>query len=45
VKSALEKRFDRWFAAGLAALTIICLVTSLLARTQAWDQFASVLLR
>jgi hypothetical protein len=45
VKCVIEKRFDRWFAAGLAVLTVICLLSSLIARTEAWDQFATVLLR
>jgi hypothetical protein len=44
VKCALEKRFDRWFAAGLAVLAVICVASSLLARTAAWDRFATALL-
>jgi hypothetical protein len=44
-KCALEKRFDRWFAAGLAVLAVTCVASSLLARTQARDHFATVLLR
>jgi hypothetical protein len=43
-KCALEKRFDRWFAAGLAVLAAICVASSLLARTAAWDRFATALL-
>lgn len=45
VKCALEKRFDRWFAAGLGALTIICVAASLAAKTTAWEKFATLLLR
>ena len=44
-KCALEKRFDRWFAAGLAVLAVTFVASSLLAKTQAWDHFATVLLR
>jgi hypothetical protein len=43
-KCALEKRFDRWFAAGLAVLGVICVASSLLARTAVWDRFATALL-
>jgi hypothetical protein len=45
VKCAIEKRFDRWFAAGLAVLTIICIAASLVAKTTAWERFATLLLR
>jgi hypothetical protein len=45
VKSALEKRFDRYFAAGLALLTVICLATSLIAKTSAWEQVATALIQ
>lgn len=44
-KCALERRFDRWFAGGLAVLAVICVASSRLARTEAWDHFATVLLR
>ena len=45
VKCAIEKRFDRWFAGGLAVLAIICVAASLMAKTTAWEQFATLLLR
>lgn len=45
VKCALEKRFDRWFAAGFAVMTAVCVAASLVAKTAAWDQFATILLR
>lgn len=45
VKCALERRFDRWFAGALAALAAICVTFSLLAKTDAWVQFATVLMR
>jgi hypothetical protein len=45
VKCAIEKRFDRWFAGGLAVLAFICMATSLTAKTGAWDQIAALLLR
>ncbi len=45
VKCAIEKRFDRWFAAGLAVLAVICMASSLAAKTGAWDQLATLLLR
>lgn len=44
VKCLLEKRFDRWFAMGLAALTVICVASSLIARTAGWERFATFLL-
>jgi hypothetical protein len=43
-KCALENRFDRWFAAGLASLAAFCVAASLVARTSTWDKFASLLL-
>jgi hypothetical protein len=45
VKCAIEKRFDRWFAGGLAVLAVICIAASLVAKTTAWEQFATLLLR
>lgn len=45
LKCALEKRFDRWYAGGLGVLTVICLGTSLMAKTDAWDGLAAALLR
>ncbi len=44
-KCLSSKSFDRWFATGFAALTVISMVISLGAKTQAWDQIASALLR
>jgi hypothetical protein len=45
VKCAIERRFDRWFAGGLATLAVICIAASLVAKTAAWEQFATLLLR
>jgi hypothetical protein len=45
VKCAIEKRFDRWFAGGLVVLAVICIAASLVAKTTAWEQFATLLLR
>ncbi|MFO1459329.1 MAG: hypothetical protein U1G08_07950 [Verrucomicrobiota bacterium] len=43
-KFVLERRWDRWFAAGFGALAAICIVSSLVAKTGVWVQFASILL-
>ena len=45
IKCALERRFDRWFAGAFGALAVICVATSLVARTDAWVQFATILMR
>lgn len=45
LKCVVFKSFDRWFAGGLAALTAACVIISLGARTFAWDQIATFLLR
>jgi hypothetical protein len=45
VKCVIEKRFDRWFAGGLAVLAAICMAISLVAKTTSWEQFATFLLR
>lgn len=45
VKCVLERRIDRWFTLGLSALTVICMVASLVAKTTAWERFATLLLR
>lgn len=45
VKCGLEKRLDRWFATGLGGLAVVCLATSLVAKTKVWDQCATFLLR
>lgn len=44
VKCAVERRLDRWFGYGMLALTVICLAASLVARTSAWNSFATFLL-
>lgn len=44
-KCIVSKSFDRWFAAAVATLTVASAAISLGAKTQAWDQFASFLLR
>jgi hypothetical protein len=44
-KCIVFKSFDRWLAAGVAALTAVSVAISLGARTQIWDQFATFLLQ
>jgi hypothetical protein len=44
-KCIVFKSFDRWLAAGFAAITAVSVAISLGARTQAWDQFATFLLQ
>lgn len=44
IKCVLERRFDRWFAGAYAALVVICVTASLVAKTYAWVQFASLLM-
>lgn len=44
IKCAVERRWDRWFAAGFGALAAICVLSSLVAKTGVWVQFASMLL-
>jgi small basic protein len=44
-KCIVFKSFDRWLAAGVAALTAVSVAISLGARTQTWDQFATFLLQ
>jgi hypothetical protein len=41
----VSQSFDGWFAAGFASLTVASVAISLGAKTQAWDQFATFLLR
>ncbi|MBL9175282.1 MAG: hypothetical protein JNL10_17210, partial [Verrucomicrobiales bacterium] len=45
IKCAVERRWDRWFAVGFGALAAICVVSSLIAKTGAWVQFATILTR
>jgi hypothetical protein len=45
IKCALERRFDRWFAGAFGVLAVICVATSLVAKTDAWMQFATLLTR
>jgi len=45
IKCALERRFDRWFAGAFGALALICVATSLIAKTEIWVQFATLLIR
>lgn len=45
IKCALERRCDRWFAGAFGALVVICVATSLVAKTGAWTQFATLLMR
>lgn len=44
LKSMMERRFDRWFAGAFAALALICVAVSLVAKTEAWVQFATWLM-
>ena len=44
-KCIVSKSFDRWFAAGFAGKIVACVGISLLAKTAAWDQFTTFLLR
>ena len=43
-KCVVFKSFDRWFAGAVVAFTAASVATSLGAKTQAWDQFATFLL-
>lgn len=43
VKMAVTRRFDRWFAGGLAVLAIISLVTWQIAPSAAWERVANFL--
>ena len=45
VKCALERRFDRWFAGAYGAMVLVCVVASLVAKTGAWVQIATILMR
>jgi hypothetical protein len=45
VRSLLTRRFDRWFAVGYAGLFLAELPVMFLARSEAWDRFATFLLR
>lgn len=44
VKCVWSRSFDRWFATGFAALVIMTVAASLMAKTQAWVNFATFLL-
>jgi hypothetical protein len=44
-KCVVFRKFDRWFAAGCAILTLWCLMIIQGAPTRAWDAIASFLLR
>ena len=44
IKCGLERRWDRWFAGALGVLTLICVATSLVAKTSVWMQVATWLL-
>ncbi|MCF7789568.1 MAG: hypothetical protein K9N47_25820 [Prosthecobacter sp.] len=45
IKCMQESRIDRWFAAALGAHALVCVASSLVAKTDAWIQFATILLR
>ncbi|MCC7146615.1 MAG: hypothetical protein IT443_09230 [Phycisphaeraceae bacterium] len=44
IRSVLIRAFDRWLAIGFGVLTLVSVFIVALARTQAWDSFASLLL-
>lgn len=43
VKTAFTRRFDRWFAGGLAVIAIVSLVTWQIAPSAAWERVANFL--
>jgi hypothetical protein len=43
-KCAISKSFDRWFATAFGALTLVSVAMSLIARTDVWRHFATILL-
>lgn len=43
VKTVVTRRFDRWFAGGLAVIAIVSLVTWQIAPTAAWQRVANFL--
>lgn len=45
LKCALERRFDVWFAGAFGALALVCVLASVIARTPAWAQLATALVR
>jgi hypothetical protein len=45
IKSLLSKAFDVWLAIAVFMLVVFSVASSLLAKTAAWDQFATFLLR
>lgn len=45
IKCTLERRIDRWFAAALSALAMVWMISSLIAKTDVWVQFATLLMR
>ena len=44
-KCIVSRSFDLWFAAGFAVLTATSVAISLIAKTPAWDRFATFLLQ
>jgi hypothetical protein len=44
-KCVVFRSVDRWLVGGFAAMAVACVAISLGAKTQAWDQFATFLLR
>ncbi len=45
IKCLLSRTLDRWFATGVALLAAMSVAITQLAKTEAWDQFATFLLR
>lgn len=45
IKCAMERRFDRWFASAFGVLAVISVTASLVAKSNAWMQFAAILTR
>jgi hypothetical protein len=45
VRWSLTRRFDKWYGLGYAGLVLTAPLIMVLARSQTWDRFATVLLR
>lgn len=45
IKCMLESRMDRWFAGAFGAHAVVCVASALIAKTDAWVQFATILMQ
>jgi hypothetical protein len=45
IRCAITRSFDRWFAIGFVVLTLACALIMLVAKTDGWNSFASLLVR